>query len=95
MLLLNVLNSFWGLHTRVAAEGQFPSGCVGLRHMEVPVFVDPHGGGVRVPAGMGKQEVLITRQHLRKRRKNRKVDLAFRSQTYIFIYQEEIFEFLD
>lgn len=51
-------------HTRVAAEGQFPSGCVGLSDVEIPVFVNAHGGGVSVPAGVGKQEVLKARQHL-------------------------------
>lgn len=76
LCLVLVEETFWGLHTRVAAEGQFPSGCVGLRHTEVPVFVDTHGGGVRVPAGMGKQEVLVTRQHLRKRRKKQQDGLS-------------------
>lgn len=55
----------WGLHTRIAAEGQFSSGCVGLSDAEIPVFVDPHGGSVRVPAGVGKQEVLKAGQHLK------------------------------
>lgn len=54
-------------HTRVAAEGQFPSGRVGLSDAEVPVFVDPHCGSVSVPAGVGKQEVLKTWQDLRGR----------------------------
>lgn len=56
-----------GLHTRVAAEGQFPRGRVRISDAEVPVFVDPHGGSVRVPAGVGKQEVLKARKHLRKK----------------------------
>ncbi len=62
-------------HTRVAAEGQFPSGRVGLSDTEIPVFVDPHCGSVRVPAGVGKQEVLKAGQHLRGRTENNKVEL--------------------
>lgn len=62
-------------HTRVAAEGQFPSGRMGLSDAEVPVFVDPHGGGVRVPAGVGKQEVLKAREHLRGRTDRNKAEL--------------------
>lgn len=54
------------MRTRVAAEGQFPCGCVGLSDVEIPVFVDPHRGGVRVPAGVCKQEVLEAGQHLRR-----------------------------
>lgn len=50
--------------TRVAAEGQLPGGCVGLSDVEIPVLVYAHGGGVRVPAGVGKQEVLKAGQHL-------------------------------
>lgn len=50
--------------TRVAAEGQFPSGRVGLSDVEVPVFVDTHCGSVRVPAGVRKEEVLKARKHL-------------------------------
>lgn len=50
--------------TRVAAEGQFPSGCVGLSDVEIPVFVNAHSGSVSVPAGVGEQEVLKARQHL-------------------------------
>lgn len=52
-------------HTRVATEGQFPCGRVWLGYMEIPVFVNPHCGGICVPAGVGKQEVLKARQHLR------------------------------
>lgn len=51
--------------TRVAAEGQFSSGSVGVSDVEVPVFVDTHCGSVCVPAGVGKQEVLKAGQHLR------------------------------
>lgn len=53
------------VHTRVAAEGQFPCGRVGLRDAEVPVLVDAHGGSVGVPAGVGEEQVLKARQHLR------------------------------
>lgn len=64
------------LVTRVAAEGQFPGGCVRLGDVEIPVLVDAHGGSVCVPAGMGKQEVLIAWKHLwRKRRSKGKVRL--------------------
>jgi len=38
---------------------------VGLGDVEIPVFVDPHCSSVRVPAGVGKQEVLKAGQHLR------------------------------
>lgn len=51
-------------HTRVAAEGQFSSGCVGLGDVEIPVFVNAHRGSVSVPAGVGEQKVLKARQHL-------------------------------
>lgn len=53
------------VHTRVAAEGQFPRGCVRFAQLEVPVFVDAHGGGERVPAGVSEQQVLIAGQHLK------------------------------
>lgn len=48
---------------------------MGLSDAEVPVFVDPHGGGVRVPAGVGKQEVLKAGQHLRGRTDRNKAEL--------------------
>lgn len=51
--------------TRVAAEGQFACGCVGLRDVEIPVLVNAHGGSVGVPAGVGEEQVLEARQHLR------------------------------
>lgn len=35
-----------------------------LGDVEIPVFVNAHGGSVRVPAGVGEQEVLKARQHL-------------------------------
>lgn len=53
------------VHTRVAAEGQFPCGCVGLRDAEIPVLVNAHRGSVGVPAGMGEEQILKARQHLR------------------------------
>lgn len=55
------------LCTRVAAKGQLSSGRVGLSDTKIPVFVDPHCGSVGVPAGMGEQEVLVARQHLKMR----------------------------
>lgn len=64
-----------GRHTWVAAEGQFPGGCVGLGDVEIPVFVDPHCSSVRVPAGVGKQEVLKAGHHLEGERKPSSVAL--------------------
>lgn len=66
----------WVLHTRVAAEGQFPSGRVGLSNVEIPVFVNPQCGSVRVPAGVGKKEVLKAGQHLNRNTENNKVSKA-------------------
>lgn len=43
---------------------------MGLADVEIPVFVDPHCGSVRVPAGVGKQEVLKPGQHLREKTEN-------------------------
>lgn len=57
--------------TRVAAEGEFPCGCVGLGDAEIPVLVNAHGGGVGVPAGVGEEQVLKARQHLRAENKSR------------------------
>ena len=74
LLRIFVKESSWGLHTRVAAEGHFPCGCVGLCDAEVPVLVEPHCGSVGIPAGVGKQEVLKARQHLRKTAENRKLE---------------------
>lgn len=37
---------------------------MGLSDTEIPVFVNAHRGSVRVPAGVGKQEVLKAGQHL-------------------------------
>lgn len=65
----------WVLPTRVAAEGQFPSGRVGLSNVEIPVFVNPQCGSVRVPAGVGKKEVLKAGQHLNRNTENNKVAL--------------------
>lgn len=67
------------IRTRVAAEGQFPSGRVGLSDTEIPVFVDPHRGGVRVPAGVGEQQVLKAGQHLRGRTENSRVRFSSQS----------------
>lgn len=73
-------------HTRVAAEGQFPSGCVGLSDVEIPVFVNAHGGGVSVPAGVGKQEVLKARQHLSGMRGDCKKKHKAGQLTHSYIY---------
>lgn len=53
------------VRTRVAAEGQLPRCCVGLRDTEIPVLVNTHRGSVGVPAGVGEQQVLKARQHLK------------------------------
>lgn len=37
---------------------------MGLSDVEIPMFVNAHGGSVSVPAGVGEQEVLKARQHL-------------------------------
>lgn len=55
------------LCTRVAAEGELSCGRMWLIQLEVPVFVDAHGGGVRVPAGVSEQQVLKARQYLKHR----------------------------
>lgn len=67
-----------GRHTWVAAEGQFPGGCVGLGDVEIPVFVDPHCSSVRVPAGVGKQEVLKAGHHLEGERGEKTVKCGVR-----------------
>lgn len=74
--------------TRVAAEGQFPSGRVGVSDVEIPVFVDTHCGSVCVPAGVGKQEVLKTRQHLRWGTENSQMELRFNLQYGIPVSEE-------
>lgn len=51
--------------TGIAAEGHFSSGGVRFTQFKVPVFVDAHGGGIRVPAGVSEQQILITGQHLK------------------------------
>lgn len=48
-------------HTRVAAEGEFPSSSVWFLNFKVPVFEDAHRGGINVPAGVSEQQVLIAR----------------------------------
>lgn len=53
-----------GFGTRVAAEGHLAGVDARIGNPEVPVFVDPHGGGVAVPAGVTQQQVFITGQHL-------------------------------
>lgn len=40
-----------------------------IGHLEVPVFIDAHGGSVCVPAGVSKQQVFKARQHLRHKRR--------------------------
>ena len=50
--------------TRVAAEGHFARGGVGLFDSEIPVLVDAQCGRVGVPAGVSQQQVLKPRQHL-------------------------------
>ena len=52
------------VRTRVAAEGQLSRGGVRVADVEVPVLVDPRGGGVGVPAGVGEEQVLKARRHL-------------------------------
>lgn len=52
MELCDVMLYFTGVYvcTRVAAERHLPSGGVCVRHPEVPVFKDAHGGCIIIPA---------------------------------------------